>query len=740
MSDPRAARAAAMPAAAPGASRRAAAFAGPAVGLALALWSWMLGRAMAGPIVFHDELAPVAWARYLRHGTPMPLIGVPFYPAYGALLALVSPDVLDPDAAHVAARVLNALLCGVTGWAAVGLARVLLGPRASARACVAVALAASLHAPVVLYGHLAIADNALFAGSAVALLVLARALREPNVERMTGAGLILGCLPLIHVRAVAVVIGAALGVGAWLVARARRGSAVPVRTWVPLALAVTIGLVLAWLGARWASVVPPLPLDRMARAHRLERIAGRGLGHFGARLPCVLAGQALYLGLSTFGVAWLAIREAWLRGRAALAREPSRDGTDAAPVAALELAVVASVLATWAMSSLFFNTGMRRLDQALNGRYLEALAVPLLAVGFAAVWRGERRAGKAALRVALGAGLVTASLGAVATQVGRFVPLDHGFNPVTVLALHPWLGDAALPSVWRLTAIGAATAALGAGLAVARPRAALAAWIGWSLVSAVWISRGYLVPGSRARAEERVVVDALTVLDRGGEVPACIGLDYPSWSLWHAHSYSFRRAGQRFELFDSGAGGAPCSELVVSANRELAAVYPGARVVARETSDADRLWVLPGALQARLAAAGRVEPQSWGVLPRDAARSELGWAGVDAARRLRVTHRGGVSPWLGRAELGRVEGAIRVGLRWYRAGEAGRPVGESRIDLPHALLPGGVIELALSVPPSDLALAPGDYHVAIGLLQEGVRWFHDTGDGVLETDVSISAR
>lgn len=721
-----------------GPSRRAIALAGPAVGLALAAWSWLLSRAMGGPIVFHDELAPVAWARWLRHGTPMPLIGVPFYPAYGGLLALIAPDVLDPAAAHLAARLLNAALLGFTGWAAVALARVMLESRASLAACMSVALATSLHAPVVLYGHLALADDALFAGIGGALVVLAWALRAPSPARMACAGLTLGALPLIHARAMAVVIGAALGVAVWGWARARRGSAMGVAGWAPFVGAVALGLGFAWLGARWTAAISPTPLDAMARAHRLERIAGRGLGHFGARLPCVLAGQALYLGLSTFGVAWLAVRDAWRRARASVARDQPVGEADVAP--ALSIAVVASVLATWGMSSLFFNTGMRRVDQALNGRYVEALAVPLLAVGFAAVARGAPRGGPAVARAGAVAAAVTAFFGVVATQVGRFVPLDHGFNPATVLALHPWLGTVAEPSVWRLAAIGAATSALGVGLAVARPRLAIALWIAWSVGTAAWTSRGYLVPGSRERARERVVVEALALLDRDAAVPSCIGLDYPSWSFWHAHSYSFERPGQRFELFDSRTTAAPCSDLVVSANRALVSAYPGARVVAREKGDADRLWVLPGALGDRLAASGLVEPASWGVLAPEAARSELTWAGPAAARTLRLTHRGAASPWLGRAELGHVEGAIRVGVRWIRAGSGVRPVGESRIDLPHALLPGATIELPLPVPPDDLSLPPGDYHVAIGLLQEGVRWFHDTGDPLLEADVTISAR
>ncbi len=697
---------------------------------------------MAGPIVFHDELAPIGLARHLREGLPFPHVGVPFYPGYGALLALVSPDVVDPARAHLAARALDAGLLAVSLLAALALTRFLFEREPSWSERWVVALAACLHAPLVLMGHLALPDNALVCGGIVAMLAVARALERPSAMRLGMAGLAIGCLPLVHVRAVPVVTAGVAGL-AWGATRgARERAPAERRAWLVFVLALGSALVIAWIGAEALAHAAPPPIARMSRAHSLARVSSRSLGEFAPRLPFVIAGHGLYLGLSTLGLVWLAlvagIRRA--RGLPGEALDAARQGT--------ALAIVLASVGTWAMSAVFFNTGVHRADHVLSGRYCEAAILPLLALGLASLHTGgATRSTRFAAMAGLAAGAGTAVLGAIAAQVQRFAVFDHPFNPATVLAIQPWLGHDGTPDLGRLAWIGGALASGGVALALARPKVFIAVWVANALLLAASVSNGFLVPGSQDRARQRVVADALEHVERTFGAIGCVALDNPRWSLWHAHHYQFLRPRQRFELFDSRTGLAPCSELVVSADRDLARTYPGARVLARERDDVERLWILPGEWQSRLAAAAFLEPVPWGAMPGAAMRSGLAWRAAPPSAiavhdpspvaALSITHRGGGSPWLARAEVGGVELAVRVGVRWFVSDGTGRPLAESHEDLPHALLPGAAVEVPIALPGERVALAPGRYRLVVGVLQEGVRWFRDLGDGVLTAVVTL---
>ncbi len=697
---------------------------------------------MAGPIVFHDELAPIGLARHLREGLPFPHVGVPFYPGYGVLLALFSPDVVDPARVHLAARALDAGLLAVSFLAALALTRFLFEREASWRGRCVVALAACLHAPLVLMGHMALPDNALVTGGVAAMLAVARALDRPSTARFGVAGLALGLLPLVHVRAAPVVGAGVVGL-AWGATRGAPGwIASNRRAWLVFALALASALALAWIGAEALAHAAPPPIVRMARAHSVARVSSRSLGEFAPRLPFVVAGHGLYLGLSTLGLVWIAfaagLRRA--RGRPGEAPDAARQGT--------ALAIVLASAGTWAMSAMFFNTGVHRADHVLSGRYCEAAILPLLALGLASLsTRGASRSVRTSAIAGLAAGAGTAALGSIAAQVQRFAVFDHPFNPATVLAIHPWLGHDASPDLGRLAMVGGVLAAAGVALALARPRVFVAAWVASALALTWSVSNGFLVPGSQDRASQRVVADALAHVERRFGAIDCIAIDNPTWSLWHAHHDQFLRPRQRFELFDSRTGQPSCSELVVSADRDLARAYPGARLLARERDDVERLWILPGEWQSRLAAAGFLEPTQWGEMPAAAMRSGLAWRtpppatipvhGPSNAAVISLTHRGTASPWLARAEVGGAALAVRIGVRWLAADGTGRPLGESHADLPYALLPGAQVEIPIVLPGDGVALAPGRYRLVVGVLQEGVRWFRDLGDGVLMAEISL---
>ncbi|MGH9074881.1 MAG: hypothetical protein ACRDZQ_12310, partial [Acidimicrobiales bacterium] len=266
---------------------------------------------------------------------------------------------------------------------------------------------------------------------------------------------------------------------------------------------------------------------------------------------------------------------------------------------------------------------------------------------------------------------------------------------------------------------------------------------------------------SRGTATEQVVPAALVALrSRWGATAACVGYDVATNDPFSFFNDRLYDPGQRFAPFDSrapGARGRPCSAEVVSGRPDLAASLPGAREVVPGNSVDQALWVLPGPLQDRLAAAGWLFPAGGpGPLPPAARRSRVALApgqaaavtigpGSSAPVRLSVTHVAGGegdSPWPNVAGLGRDRLAVQVVATWTRTtpGTAsGTPPGEPLAtlvagDLPRTVLPGQTVSvtalLRAAGPPGGPGtgggsgrpprLAPGTYRVTLGLLQQGV--------------------
>jgi hypothetical protein len=116
-----------------------------------------------------------------------------------------------------------------------------------------------------------------------------------------------------------------------------------------------------------------------------------------------------------------------------------------------------------------------------------------------------------------------------------------------------------------------------------------------------------LVHGSARLSGERVVPNTLAQLHRQfGANERCVGYDLATNIPFFFYNDRLFYPSARFTPFDSAAGQLPCSDLVVSGRLDLGPSYRGARLVTTENRVGQALWVLPGALQDRLNAAGRL--------------------------------------------------------------------------------------------------------------------------------------
>ncbi len=89
--------------------------------------------------------------------------------------------------------------------------------------------------------------------------------------------------------------------------------------------------------------------------------------------------------------------------------------------------------------------------------------------------------------------------------------------------------------------------------------------------------------------------------------------------------------------------------------------------------------------------------------------------------------------WPAIGDLNREDGAVRLGVLWFRRGDTGRAAAVQRVELPRTLAPGESVDFTFGLVPigaESQPLPPGEYEAWIGMMQEGVSWFYLSGDSV----------
>jgi hypothetical protein len=319
-----------------------------------------------------------------------------------------------------------------------------------------------------------------------------------------------------------------------------------------------------------------------------------------------------------------------------------------------------------------------------------------------------------------------------------------------------------------MSAIVLTIALVGALLSWRLPVVAIIAVAGLFVWSTVDLQSGYFVPGTRARAGQNDIINTLTAAARlPGVSTACVGWDPgPDHALdYNYYNDRFLIPAQQFQWLTPDQNTPPCGSLMVSADPNLATIYPGARIITSENFVNQSLWAVPLAgdgTYAALAAAGWLSPPAQGAnatvaLPPD----DLKGAGflvtppgdftITPARAtdvtVTITHQPGGAPWpnLDALHASSAVFAVRLAVRWYTP-EGTAPPGVAALcstnpgspvpvacpnwDLPQTLLPGQQAEIPIQLTAFDATgrpLAPGTYIVHLGLYQEGVASFTDLG-------------
>jgi hypothetical protein len=135
---------------------------------------------------------------------------------------------------------------------------------------------------------------------------------------------------------------------------------------------------------------------------------------------------------------------------------------------------------------------------------------------------------------------------------------------------------------------------------------------------------------------------------------------------------------------------------------------------------------VPGAYRSRISLTGPLPGTEVLVVRR----------GASLPVALRIDHEG-TSVWPAQPANGTAP--VTLGMRWLRR-DGGPALAEQRVLLPYDLQPREqwwpAPDLGAELPAT---VVPGDYELEIGLVQEGVTWFADRGDGTLRLPVRVDS-
>jgi hypothetical protein len=708
---------------------------------------------MAGPVVQGDEGGYLGAAALLARGTGLLYRQSPFQPGYGVVLWPVERLTNDPALLYRAALVVNACALGslvvvayvVTGWL---MDREAVGQRTAVAAIVAA------YPPFLAYSNLTWELGLFVPVCALTAVAVARATARPTWQRWAVAGMAAGAAYALHTLG-AVVVAAVL----LLALLARR----PTHEWLLASVGAAVGIELVGLPTvllirrliEWDRHLAAA-VGGSAVVNRYQAVVGlynqnATVHSHGLLFVEEAAGQIWYLAVATAG---LAVIGAVLSARACWRVFVRGSRVPADHVTAFAGLVSGLGLASSANRFIVGAGGSGQADALIYGRYNEHLLAPLLIVGAAHL---VSRIGRWRDVLVWGAviGAVIAGTGAVLVASRTAGALRAPIVYVNVIGLQPVLHAAGRIDVWPIT--GGAVLVVAAVLAATK-------WRGPAVSPAVLVVAGLafgaysarsMVTDSHARTQQRVVIHALTLVDRTAGQQRCIAVDAPVLAEWVTANDQTFRPRMEFKPFVSASDATPCSALVLTARTDLASSYPGARLMTRENYASPGLWVLRGPLQDRLAAAGLLLPPGFPApLPANAYASSIAVVGPTPTRvragsaltfRVQVANRGRGGPWPSKRGFTAGDGWVSIAVGWSRVGSAppsrASPlVGAARFQLLEPLWPGEHQTVALT-PRAAIAgrpLAPGVYQVTVGLVQEGFSYFGDHGDRLLRFLVTVS--
>ncbi len=536
------------------------------------------GLDTGGPVVFEDEIGYLMNGRAiagLADGARLHEMGF-YHAGWSLLLAPLNWVFSDAAASYRAALTLTALLGALAVLPLTWLGRRALG-LAPTTAVLAASVAALYPGRVLMSGYV-YAESLLALSYLVALVAAWHFWHRRSTASAVLFGLSAAWLYAVHGRAIGIVVVTVL----LLAVAALRGRDLRPLAGVAASIMVVVGTEVVH---RWLKGAIYLP-----RTSRLSGSVGNLPDTRPRSLLAATLGQSWYLAVASLGLVAAGAVELVRRLRHVW-RTPEGSlwwwwlGSFVA-VAAVTLPAMARSVAR----------GLR-LDYVIYGRYMDAFVPALVLLG-AATLAGPVRRTRPLVPV------LAAPLLALATRVVSLSQYLEGLPiaALSVAGIAVWIdpGGQAVPLVvGSLGATAGAAAIFWLPWRSVTPRLVLAAalFVVLSIAGEIRTMGALDAPWQSLLQLQHVVSD----LD-----PTAISYDEHDDTIYGRNGYQFWLPDTRFEFFDSGTGERPDTALVI-ARRDwpLADELDAALVTSEERLD-EALWVMPGPLQDRLRAQGRL--------------------------------------------------------------------------------------------------------------------------------------
>jgi hypothetical protein len=450
-------------------------------------------------------------------------------------------------------------------------------------------------------------------------------------------------------------------------------------------------------------------------------------------------GRLSYIGVSSAGltIIGLAVAAGWIISRDKTIDDPMRRVRRCVGVFVFAAPVLTLVISAGGIAT---RVNAAQIDLWYYGRYIDAVAMPALAVGAGWVLSTPSRIRVARAVVITGAVIALSAILVPVLDNSR--PDESHFNRLNIIALIPIQQAFDHPTLTYQLLIGAAIA-LVLGLLIATR-----AWVFGLVTVAVFASAGlfiharYIHPNSVASARQNALADAVQVLRAHGVSVDCIVVDHRSrtFMYWNEYNYRFLLASSRFEAIrGSGSEDVDCGPLVITSNLQYGDTRPDVRLVSIENDAPMQLWInlaqlTPDARDDLTRAGLFFSGSPCDRMPKDAYKAEFS-ASVSGVKKpldlesleldADVGHIGNGSPWLGsRASTGSSCGHVVVALTM--TDDHGDVVYRNTIGLPRTLFPGQGVHVHAKVA-ADTGTVPTlhaghTYKLYARLEQRGVRY------------------
>lgn len=665
------------------------------------------------PLILPDEAGYLLNARRIATlGEPSQLV---YFPGYSLILAPLFVVFSELAAIFRGVQVINALLAVASAGLSISLAETLFPGRSTRHRYAAVAVV-GLYPSYLLFGSLSVSENLFVPATLAILVLLLRADANPSTTNLAALAAVSGLAILIHQRAVVFAIAVIIAAVARFGIKTRQVATVIVVT------AITAGAGVLLARGILGSNPDVYEFGISERTSVLGLIADNLDPRSLFTLPFTIMGQALYITVATLGLAPLALIHlaGWWR--------------PGVPVEGRALAAIwlASVLGTTIIiSGLFMNQGTG--DQAVYGRYLEAVLAPFLLIGVMALLDADRTpmARHLPLLPAIMAPILVAVRG-----VDAFTGRQQLLNIATIQPIVELVG---IDLFWMAT-----TGVIGIALLFTTARR-------WGVLGLLPLAVAYAI--STGFIFERAVsaqnnFDQPTELDDKIETyvasidpsQRCVAIDDSTTaSPWFQQNYRLESLDVDFLRWDSTSGSSPCGVFVLTSRADLETSIPGAKLVAVEPERNFLLWLtseptmltgppfpevaMPTAFLPDLGQIVLSEPK---IVAIEDDHIEVSVELTNNTDRALVPSRSLPSGF----------GGVSVGLEWMSRSSQDRLHEPRRSSLGKIVWPGQsvILEGELPYEVDDFEIGDGLVRVHTEVVQEGWRWAgRETGEETLVT-------